>query len=141
MDYEEYKKELEKNNLRNDELLKKFKAELEREGLTDRTISKHLMNIDFYINNYLTYYEVILVEEGILGVMGFFSDFFKRKAMWSDESAVKATITALKKFYGFLLKEELVSKEDYQMLKDTIKSEKSYWIEVMNDYNSFEDDY
>jgi hypothetical protein len=43
----------------NESLLADFETLLKSSGLSDKTISNHLSNIDFYINEYLLYEDAI----------------------------------------------------------------------------------
>ncbi len=55
---ENYKLELEQNRKRNEKYMGEFEQWLAEKNLSDKTIRKHLSNIDLYINDYLNYYEI-----------------------------------------------------------------------------------
>ncbi|MGR5070329.1 hypothetical protein [Vibrio alfacsensis] len=128
MDYEEYQLLAEQQRDANNQLLDKFEEHLKSEGLSEQTVSKHLSNLDFYVNHYLLYEEIIEPENGIDEVGYFFEGWFPRKAMWSNPTSVNATITALKKFYKYLLLQGCITKYKYSELLDTIKESKSEWV-------------
>ena len=53
MNYEEYEKECKKQQERNKEFLKIFEEDLRKSGLSNKTIRRHILNAEFYINEYL----------------------------------------------------------------------------------------
>ena len=57
---DERENQLKENTKRNEDYLKMFKKSLEEKQLTAKTIRKHVSNIDFYLNDYLTYYDEII---------------------------------------------------------------------------------
>lgn len=105
--------------------------------MSDKTIKKHVENIDFFINDFLTYYEPVQACEGIVKVNEFLGDWFIRKAMWSTKTSILSNIASFKKFYQYMLSIKEINKEDLKFLKDTIRKEKEYWIEAVERYNEF----
>ncbi|HCE1609346.1 hypothetical protein [Vibrio alginolyticus] len=128
MDYEEYEQLAEQQRVKNNQLLDSFEEHLKLEGLSEKTVSKHLSNLDFYVNHYLLYEEIIEPIDGIEEVGYFFEGWFPRKAMWSSPTSVNATITVLKKFYKYLLSQDLITKVQYSELLDLIKESKAEWV-------------
>ena len=59
--------------------LNNFEAFLIDKGLTSKTISQHMMNVDFYINEFLCYYDVLLVTQGCHKISEFLGDWFIKK--------------------------------------------------------------
>lgn len=136
--FADYEKQVKRIHEKNMELLTVFEMWLVEKGLTKKTINKHVGNVDFYINEYLSYYEPTEVSEGIYMISGFLGDWFVRKAMWSTPAQVKANATSIKKFYGFLLEEtDIINKVDYDELCATIKVQMPEWLE----HDWFNDDY
>ena len=82
---EDYEIKLEENTKRNEKYIKEYEKWLIEKNLTNKTIKKHLDNIDLYINDYLNYYDVIKVEEGIHSVYSFFKRWFIRKCLWASK--------------------------------------------------------
>ncbi|MDX9744773.1 MAG: hypothetical protein RBT59_13205 [Arcobacteraceae bacterium] len=117
----------------NKEILKAFEIYLQTSGLTSRTISKHLDNIDFYINHYLLYDEFISPDKGHDGLDDFFGYYFPRKAMWSSANSVKENITSLKKFYSYLNELSLITNADFKNMTNVIQEEKEHWIGLYDD--------
>ena len=128
MDYKEYQVLADKQRVLNNQLLDQFEEHLKSEGLSDKTISKHLGNLDFYVNHYLLYEEIIAPTDGIEEVGYFFEGWFPRKAMWSSPDSVKATITVLKKFYKYLLSQDVITKSKHSELLEIIKESKDEWV-------------
>lgn len=132
-EYEQAVKKIEKEN---EKYLNKFYEYLKQTGLTDKTIKKHMHNVKFYINDFLCYYEPTKMEEGCKKINLFFSDWLIRKSWCSSESLIKENCNSLKKFYKLMAELNFVTKDDYEMLEYTIKSEKELWIELAKGYDS-----
>ena len=141
-DYEKYEDDCKKIRVTNKRLLDEFEIWLKSAGLSKNTISNHLSNIDFYINEYLIYEDAIEAKDGIQSVSMFLGYWFIKKAMWASQASVKSNAASLKKFYAFLLEKGLIEKEDLNELKETIKDEMPEWLEELNRYDdpsNFED--
>ena len=141
-DYEKYEDDCKIIRKTNKKLLGEFETWLKSAGLSENTISKHLSNIDFYINEYLLYEDAIEAKDGIQGVSMFLGYWFIKKAMWASQASIKSNAASLKKFYAFLLEKGLIEQEDLIELEDTIKDEMPEWIEELNRYDDpsgFED--
>ncbi len=134
-DYEQYEIECQRIRLSNAELLDGFENWLRKSGLTDSTVSKHIENIDFYINEFLLYEDAVEPQDGIDSVSMFLGYWFIRKAMWSSESSIKSNAASLKKFYAFLHERGVVSKDDLDSLKETIKEEMPDWLATLARYD------
>jgi hypothetical protein len=134
-DYEQYEIECERVRKSNGELLADFGTWLRKSNLADNTIRKHVDNIDFYINKYLLYEEVIKPQDGANWVSMFLGYWFIKKAMWASEASIKSNAASLKKFYTFLHERELVSQEDLDSLKETIKEEMPDWLATLTRYD------
>ncbi len=118
----------------NHKIIAEFENWLFKKHLTKETIQKHLNNIDFYANGYLTRYEIIPVEDGALDIGSFLGDYFIRKASWSSKYTIKENISSFKKFYTFLHEIKKISKDDLDGMKEIIKEEKDEWIEEVEQY-------
>lgn len=128
---------MDKMNSQNKEVLEAFETYLQASGITAKTISKHLNNIDFYINHYLLYDEFISPNKGHDRLDDFFGNFFPRKAMWSSANSVKENITSLKKFYSYLNELSLISNADFKNMTNVIQEEKEHWMGLYD--NEFDD--
>ena len=82
----------------------RFAAWLAASGLSERTIHTHVENVQFFADEYLTYYEPLeRVDEAGGGDIGLFlSDWFLRKAAWSSPNAVRSNIASFKKFFTWM---------------------------------------
>ncbi len=135
-DYAKYEMECEKLKAENKLLLEEFEIYLRVFGYGEKTIKNHLDNIDFYINDYLNYYDPTPASEGHSGVHDFLGNWFIRKAMWSSKATIKSSAASIKKFYTFMFEKELISKDDLEELKSDIKQLMPDWLQAMEDYES-----
>ncbi len=107
----------------NDKILDKFGVWLYKKKLSDKTIRKHVGNIDFYINNFLLYDDAVKAKDGAFEVGMFLGYWFIRKVAWATPGQIKGNAASLKKFYTFMREQGLVKKEDLDELKEIIKTE------------------
>ncbi len=136
MDYETYEKECAKIKAQNQELLTAFRAYLEASRLSQKTVKKHLYNIDFYINEFLLYEELQQPEEGVRKLNYFFGYWFIRKAMWASVNSIKENIASLKKFYAFLEREGRLDPDHYLDMLEEVKESRQEWIEGLIAYDT-----
>jgi site-specific recombinase XerD len=134
-DYEQYEIECERIRESNGKLLADFEDWLRESNLADQTISRHVENIDFYINEYLLYEDAVEPQDGVSDVSMFLGYWFIRKAMWASASSIKSNAASLKKFYTFLHARGAVSQDDLDSLKETIKEEMPEWLATLARYN------
>lgn len=64
MDYDEYLNKCESIRETNNQLLNLFAEDLSESGLTNKTINRHISNVDFYINEYLLREDALAMESG-----------------------------------------------------------------------------
>lgn len=122
--------------------LANFEEYLKNKGLSPKTIDNHVLNADFYINDYLCYYDALDIWHGCYNIGQFLGDWFIRKAMWSSCAKIKSTAASIKKFYACMLERGEVVQKDYDELCETIKDEMSEWLNEMKRYDDIdEDDY
>lgn len=135
-DYEKYEQDCAKIRKANETLLDEFADFLKSSGLATKTIKNHVSNIDFYINEFLLYEEATEAKEGAYRIDMFLGYWFPKKAMWASPASIRSNATSLKKFYGFLHAKGLVTKDDLDELKETIKDGMPEWLEeVDSDYD------
>lgn len=139
MDYKEYEKEVKKIKKKNEKYLNEFENWLKEKKLVSKTINGHLQNVDFYINEFLNYYDASEMEEGCHRIDEFLGDWFIRKCLWSTPSSVKSNAASIKKFYACMLELGHIDKENYEMLCEIIKENMEEWLETVEEYNSCED--
>ena len=133
-EYEKYEMDCKKIIKANEHLLNEFEVRLKSSGLSQKTINKHVSNIDFYINEYLLYEEATEAKDGIYAVGMFLGYWFIKKAMWASRSNIKGYATSLKKFYAFFHEKGLIDKEDLTYLNQTIKEDMPEWLATMERY-------
>ena len=133
-EYKEWERQIEKAKKHNNKLLIEFEKYLKTKSLKSNTIKNHIDNVEFYANDFLLRYEIILVENGILEIGSFLGDFFIRKASWASKYTIQENIASFKKFYIFLNEIGKVSKNELNEMKELIKDEKSDWIEEVENY-------
>lgn len=123
--------------------LKIFQNSLSSKGLSKKTITSHVNNIDLFVNVFLCDYLEEDVVQGCYYVSRFLGDWFIRKALWSSCSHIKDNAASLKKFYACMLENGIVAKDDYDTLCETIKDEMPYWLEEMQRFESidYDDDF
>jgi site-specific recombinase XerD len=133
--YAEYEKKAEDIRNKNNEYIEGFINYLQEQGLKEKTIEKHVFNVDFYINNFLLYYDALDVKYGCYKIDNFLGYWFIRKAMWSTPSSTKSNIASIKKFYRYLLENDIVDEDDYNDLCETINCSKEEWLDLVERYN------
>ncbi len=135
MSYKDFEKEAEEIRAENKVLLHGFGEWISVSGLKEKTVRKHMQNVDFYINDYLLYDDCTCAKDGVSSLNVFFNWFFPRKAMWSSKASTKEITASLKKFYKYLTEQGIVDALDYQLLLSMIKEEMSEWLEhYSNEY-------
>lgn len=132
----DYENKVEKNKLRNEKYINEFEEWLKEKGLVKKTIRKHLNNINLYINEYLNYYEITKMEEGIDQVYSFLSGWFIEKCLWASKSSVKETAASIKKFYQCMSEKGYVKVEDYKFLCEEIKDNMDEFLELVDAYDN-----
>jgi site-specific recombinase XerD len=134
--YQEYELACQQERERNSQLLEQFATWLQTKQLTQKTINNHLTNVDFYINEFLLYeFPITEAKEGITSVDMYFGYWFIKKAIWASPSSIKSNAASLKKFYGFLQEQGLISVEDFTDLKETIKDNMPDWLATLSRYD------
>jgi hypothetical protein len=117
-------------------LLGDFRRWLKKAGLGETTIRSHCTNLDFYLNHFLLYADILSPADGVGTVGEFLGDWFIHKAMWSNKTTVKANAASLKKFYAFMSERGLVKPEEFASLKQQIKDELPDWLGAVERYNN-----
>jgi hypothetical protein len=134
-DYEKYEMDCKKIRKENELLLDDFESWLLKKDLKEKTVDKHVSNIDFYINEFLLYEDAIKAKDGAYEIGMFLGYWFIRKAMWSSPVQIKSNAASLKKFYTFMHENGKVMKKDLDELKERIKDEMPEWIATMKRYD------
>lgn len=135
-DYEDYEESYKKIQQENETYLDLFETDLFASGLSEKTVYRHLRNVDFYINTFLLHEEPRPMTEGTLCLSFFLGDFFIRKCMWSTPGNIKTNAISIKKFYKCMLDHEKIDKDSYDFLCSDIKDNLITWqtdCEIYND--------
>ena len=129
-------KKIEVNKKRNKKFMKEFEEYLKEKNLKDKTIKKHLSNVDLFINDYLNYYDIETPEEGINSVYSFLSGWFIEKCMWATVYTTKETAASIKKFYAYMSEKGYVEKEDYKELCEELKDSMDEILEYLDAFDN-----
>ena len=129
-------KKIEENKKRNKKFMKEFEEYLKEKNLKDKTIKKHLSNVDLFINDYLNYYDIETPEEGINSVYAFLSGWFIEKCMWATVYTTKETAASIKKFYAYMSEKGYVKKEDYKELCEELKDSMDEILEYLDAFDN-----
>lgn len=133
----DYEIKVEENLKRNEKYIKEFEKWLNEKNLAKKTIRKHISNIDLYINDYLNYYDVIKVEDGIGSVYSFLDGWFIEKCLWASKNSLKETATSIKKFYQFMSENNYVGIDNY---KDMCSFIEENMDKFLGNVDAFEDE-
>lgn len=127
---------LKENKKRNEKFIKEFDEWLTNKGLSDKTIRNHVSNAHFYINNYLNYYEIIKMEDGMDEVYSFLNGWFIEKCMWATKNSIKEMSASIKKFYQCMSELGYVSIEDYKEMCSDIKENMEEFFSSLEDFDN-----
>lgn len=138
MNLENFEKRCDEIREENEKYLQNFKED--NRNLSPKTISRHVDNVSFYINEYLLRNEPLTMEQGTSSIDGFLGDFFIRKCMWSTSVTIKSTAASIKKFYKSMEKHGFIEKRDYDDLCLEIKETMDQWLEECARFNDPDED-
>ena len=134
MDYDLWVKKMTKAN---NVILKEFKEYLLSNQLSQKTVEKHLDNIDTFVNYYLLSYSYCsTMFSGYDHFDDFIGYWFIHKCMWSSVASIKSLVASLKKFYLFLAVSNYIGEEDLVKARLYLKQGLSEWIEECEDYDN-----
>lgn len=75
-EYEQYEADCKKRKTENKIFLDGFEAYLLAKNLSNKTVVKHVDNIDFYINEFLLHYESVEASEGVHQIGYYLGNWF-----------------------------------------------------------------
>lgn len=136
-EYENQCREIRKENAT---LLGEFSKWLADAGLSPATVRRHRYNLDFYLNHFLLYADILRAVDGGCEIGEFLGYWFIRKAAWASKTSIKSNATSLKKFYTFMAEKGLVKPEELAALKQQIKEEMPEWLSTLERYNDIDVD-
>ncbi len=143
LDYEEWEKKSNQQREENKKLLNGFSNWLFTKGLSGKTIKNHVTNIEFYINEYLLYRDIKTPAIGIIYIDEFLGYWFIRKAMWASKTSINDFCAGFKKFYKYMLEQELLDEDYYYEMIEDIKENKGEWQAALQRFDdlSIDDPY
>lgn len=133
---ENIEKKIKENQTRNKKFIKEFEEWLKEKSLSDKTIKKHISNVDIFINDYLNYYDIETAEEGITSVYSFLSGWFIEKCMWATPYTTKEEAASIKKFYAYMSEKGYVEKEDYKFLCEELKDSMDEILDTLEAFDN-----
>lgn len=131
----DYDKKIDENRKRNEKYMNEFEKWLSEKGLVKKTIKKHLSNINLYINEYLNYYDITKVEDGMDDVYSFLDGWFIEKCLWASKNSLKEMVSSIKKFYQYMSENNYVSVEDYKDMCGLIKDGMDEFLEQVDSFD------
>ena len=132
----DYDKKVEKNIKRNEKYIVEFELWLKDKGLVNKTIKRHLDNISLYLNDYLNYYDITKMEDGIDEVYSFLNGWFIEKCLWASKNSLKETAASIKKFYECMVELGYVKEEEYKFLCNVIKDNMGEFLEQLEAFDN-----
>lgn len=123
------KKDYEIIEEQNEKYLNIFEEHLKKENIKQRTIDKHISNVDFYINHCLMYSIPKTVDKGCGDEIGYFISTFICQKTWPSITLINECCTSIKKFYKCMMENNVVTKDQYDYLVSYIKDNKEMWID------------
>lgn len=133
---ENIERKIKENQTRNKKFLKEFEEWLKEKSLSDKTIKKHISNVDIFINDYLNYYDIETAEEGITSVYSFLNGWFIEKCMWATPYTTKEEAASIKKFYAYMSEKGYVEKEDYKFLCEELKDSMDEILDTLEAFDN-----
>lgn len=133
---ENIEKKIKENQTRNKKFIKEFEEWLKEKSLSDKTIKKHISNVDIFINYYLNYYDIETAEEGITSVYSFLNGWFIEKCMWATPYTTKEEAASIKKFYAYMSEKGYVEKEDYKFLCEELKDSMDEILDTLEAFDN-----
>ena len=133
---ENIERKIKENQTRNKKFIKEFEEWLKEKSLSDKTIKKHISNVDIFINDYLNYYDIETAEEGINSVYSFLSGWFIENCMWATPYTTKEESASIKKFYAYISEKGYVEKEDYKFLCEELKDSMDEILDTLEAFDN-----
>ena len=134
----DYDKKIDMNRKRNEKYIKEFEEWLNKKGLVNKTIRKHLNNVDLYINDYLNYYEITKMEDGTTMIYSFLNNWFIRKCLYASKTSIKENAASIKKFYQCMSEKKYIDVEKYKILCEIIKDNMDVFLDSLDEYDNMD---
>ena len=114
-------------------LLAHFQTWLAQSGVTEKTMKNHMDNITFFAE-YLVYYDNPLKrldEADGSDVSLFLSDWFPRKALWANETNMRAYFASFKKFFRWMETAGYCPSEIVTEILTTLKEDRDLFLDAV----------
>ncbi len=130
--YQRYEAECARIRAANQELLTEFQDWLAERGASEKSIRRHLRNMDLYLNHFLLHEMPTEASCGVLSVRMFLGYWYPRKVLGISETSLRGNAASIRKFYQFMSAKGLVSEEAVLNLGRRIRGSMPEWLEGMN---------
>ena len=118
----------------NDLYLKEFHDMLKEQGLSKKTIAKHIDNVDLFISDYLLYRVSVPIFDCAFDLMDYFGYWYIRKCLFASRSDLLSKIASTRKFFLFMGSRGYIEEKVCLDALSILKSQKEYWLEELDDY-------
>ena len=115
----------------NQDLLRSFREWLCEKKLSEKTVVRHMANVNFYVNKYLISEGPFSPMEGSDDAIEFLGEWLIRKASWTREGTIRSFVLSIKKLFTFMHEKCLVEDIDLEDVKETTKEMLPEWIEEL----------
>jgi len=120
------------------EQIELFRKDLKTQKLSEKTIRKHVENVDFYLHEFgVNHGHVQELKDGCYTIGFYFGGWYIYKCAWASKTDCKSQASSIKKFYKCMLEHGLIQKEDYQNLANSIKENQEVWIDTIERYDEW----
>ena len=105
-----------------------FKDYLIDQGLSLKTVDRHLKNLDFFLNEFLTSGGVRRMEDGLFAMDEYFGSYFMSHNKKASVGSLKSNAESIKKFYLCMFEHGKVTSSEYVVLCRDIKEGMPGWL-------------
>lgn len=136
---DDYEIKVKENQERNKKFINEFKVYLKKSNLSDKTIKNHISNVELFIDDYLCYYDLVPMEDGVSAIGMFLGDWYIEKCLFASRTSMKETAASIKKFYKCMVEKNYINKEDFDFMSSVIKDEMNEWLERLDRFDNYDD--
>lgn len=142
MNQDNYEKKSKKIRDENKKLLEEFVIYLKSLGMKKADAEKQRFNAEFFINEFLLYYDAVEAKNGVERINEFFGVWFPKKAMWADRKSIKENVASIRRFYRFLHSKKLFLETGLLRFESIVDENMEEWlgIDFIDDSYNDEDD-
>ena len=135
-DYAKYERKCNQIIKRNKKLISYFEEELLKRGLSRKTVDRHIVNVELYINDYLLRTDAQPMEEGLNEINAYLGWYVIEKFIPVSPNLIRSFAASLKKFYKCMAEAGEIEKESCDEFCRFIKDNMECWAEYCNQYNN-----